>query len=515
MLERWGGFVARRALAVLLAGMALTVAAAVYGFGVFDSLSSGGFDDPDSEATIEREAEEDAFGNRSVDIDAIYSSDELTADSPEFRSAVEAVVAQLPDDAVSAVVPYYDAPPEQGLVSEDGHSVQVLISLQGDNQDAVMDNYDKVEPGLHAEGLQTDLAGPMAVYNDVNEITSEDLERAELISMPVVPRRSPSSHQPSSPPGWVCPPGPGLAWSPRSSTCNTASRRIGRGCRPSRSARVTPATWPARPATSPRTRPPTSTPASHPRRTGGCPGPGSRRWLRPPSSPPTPTPPPPGKKQPHGRSSPRPPGPPTTGCAGSTPRRLRHHRPDRCHRRLPRQGAARHGRHFRPGPAPGQAVLIMANPTHAVKILHAYQTWHHQQTSEPATDPTDDASVPTPERFDPTQAAELLDETKLLPTVWLFAHLADDSPVARVEGAEPVTTEWVRRHLGERCRFKINPVLDPLEPGPGRRLRDPAPTSTSHPFVDTSRRLPVRGQHHPRHADRPHHPLDRRTCRGR
>ena len=50
MLERWGGFVARRALAVLLAGMALTVAAAVYGFGVFDSLSTGGFDDPDSEA---------------------------------------------------------------------------------------------------------------------------------------------------------------------------------------------------------------------------------------------------------------------------------------------------------------------------------------------------------------------------------------------------------------------------------------------------------------------------------
>ena len=186
MLERWGGFVARRALAVLLAGMALTIAAAVYGFGVFDSLSTGGFDDPDSEASVEREAEQDAFGNRSIDIDAIYSSDELTADSPQFRSAVEAVVEQLPDDAVSAVVPYYDAPPENGLVSEDGHSVQVLISLEGDDQDAVMDNYDKVEPGLHAEGLQTDLAGPMAVYNDVNEITSEDLERAELISMPIV-----------------------------------------------------------------------------------------------------------------------------------------------------------------------------------------------------------------------------------------------------------------------------------------------------------------------------------------
>jgi uncharacterized membrane protein YdfJ with MMPL/SSD domain len=186
MLERWGAFVARRALAVLLAGIALTVAAGAYGFGVFDSLSSGGFDDPDSEASVEREAEQDAFGNRSVDVVAIYSDDELTADAPEFRAAVEAVVADLPGDTLTAVVPYYDAPPTDGLVSPDGHTVQVLVSLEGESQDEVMDNFDEVEPFLHADGLQTDLAGPMAVYNDVNEITSEDLERAELLSMPIV-----------------------------------------------------------------------------------------------------------------------------------------------------------------------------------------------------------------------------------------------------------------------------------------------------------------------------------------
>jgi trehalose monomycolate/heme transporter len=186
MLERWGGFVARRALTVLVTGIVVAIAAAAYGFGVFDSLSTGGFDDPDSEASVEREAEEETFGNRSVDVAAIYSDAELTADSPEFQAAVEAVVADLPGDAVSAVVPYYEAPPEQGLVSTDGHSAQVLISLEGDTQDEVMDNFDEVEPGLEAEGLQTDLAGPLAVYDDVNEITSEDLERAELISMPVV-----------------------------------------------------------------------------------------------------------------------------------------------------------------------------------------------------------------------------------------------------------------------------------------------------------------------------------------
>ena len=97
-----------------------------------------------------------------------------------------------------------------------------------------------------------------------------------------------------------------------------------------------------------------------------------------------------------------------------------------------------------------KAVLIMANPTQAVKILQAYAAWQRQPDPSETTDadPDTEATTLTPERFDPTAAAELLDEAKLLPTVWLFAHLAagpTDSPVGRVEGADPVTAEWVRR----------------------------------------------------------------------
>ena len=186
MIERWGGFIARRARAVLMVGVVTVIAAGAYGFGVFDSLSSGGFDDTGSESYAELQAERDSFGNRSVDVIAIYSDAELTADSAEFRSAVEQVVAGLPEGVTSSVLPYYDVPAEQGLVSEDGHSAQILISLAGDSQDDFLDNYDELEPALDAAGLENDLAGPFAVYNDVNEITSEDLARAELISLPIV-----------------------------------------------------------------------------------------------------------------------------------------------------------------------------------------------------------------------------------------------------------------------------------------------------------------------------------------
>jgi trehalose monomycolate/heme transporter len=104
MMERWGAFVARRALAILLAGIALVVAAGAYGFGVFDALAQGGFDDPDSESARELALERETFGNRTVDVVAIYSSEELTARSPEFRSEVEQTLADVPAESTSSVL---------------------------------------------------------------------------------------------------------------------------------------------------------------------------------------------------------------------------------------------------------------------------------------------------------------------------------------------------------------------------------------------------------------------------
>ena len=162
MIERWGAFVARRALAVLLVGVAVTVAAGAYGFGVFDHLSQGGFDDKSSESSRELQAERDTFGNQNVDVVAIYTSDDLVASDPEFRADVEQVVSGLAPGTTTTVIPYYDAPADAGLVSKDGHSVQVLISLAGDSQDDYLSNYDDLSPTLEAPestGLQTDLAG--------------------------------------------------------------------------------------------------------------------------------------------------------------------------------------------------------------------------------------------------------------------------------------------------------------------------------------------------------------------
>jgi uncharacterized membrane protein YdfJ with MMPL/SSD domain len=189
VIERWGAYVARRARRVLVVGLLVTLGAAVYGMGVFDALSQGGFDDPDSESARELALEQEVFGNRGVDVVAVYSHDARAASDTEFRAAVEQVVAGIPADAVADVTAYYDVPPEAGLVSADGRHAQVLISLAGRSQDDYLTNFDVVAPTLDApdgSGLETSVAGSFAVYDDVNEITSDDLERAELISLPVV-----------------------------------------------------------------------------------------------------------------------------------------------------------------------------------------------------------------------------------------------------------------------------------------------------------------------------------------
>jgi uncharacterized membrane protein YdfJ with MMPL/SSD domain len=189
MIERWGAFVARRALAVLLTGLVVAIAAGGYGFGVFDHLSQGGFDDKSSESARELQGERDTFGNQNVDVVAIYTSKELVAGDAEFRADVQQVVAGLAPGTTTTVIPYYAAPADSGLVSKDGHSVQVLISLAGTSQDDYLSNYDDLSPTLQAPrstGLQTELTGAFAVFSDVNKITSEDLARAESISMPIV-----------------------------------------------------------------------------------------------------------------------------------------------------------------------------------------------------------------------------------------------------------------------------------------------------------------------------------------
>src|SRR3954451_15033549 len=185
MLHRWSEILIRRTRVVLAISVLATILAGIFGLGVFDSLGQGGFNDPKSEASRELAQEQDAFGNKSVDMVAIYTSKDLTVSDAEFRTQVEKTIARIPAAATTSVATYWQTH-DPSMVSKDEHATTVLISLAGEDQSELADNSERVTPTLASEDLQTNVAGTWAVYKDVNETVSDDLAKAESLSMPLV-----------------------------------------------------------------------------------------------------------------------------------------------------------------------------------------------------------------------------------------------------------------------------------------------------------------------------------------
>ena len=185
MMHTWGGLVARRARAVLIGGLVLVAAAAVFGLGVFGRLSNGGFDDPASESVRSLAKEHATFTSHDPDVVIIYSSPTMKVSDPAFKKAVSSVISGLPRRSVERVTSWYQTP-SPALLSRDGHATRVILALSGTSQAQKAARYDEVKTHLGAEGLTTSVGGPWAIFEDVNRTVSKDIARAEIISMPIV-----------------------------------------------------------------------------------------------------------------------------------------------------------------------------------------------------------------------------------------------------------------------------------------------------------------------------------------
>ncbi|MEI2809981.1 MAG: MMPL family transporter [Nocardioides sp.] len=179
----WGAFVGRRPFRVLAVATLCVLLCAIYGSGVFGSLSDGGFEDPDSESSDVRTLVDTYFGEQRVDVVAIYSSDDLIVTEPEFRDAVGQVVGDLRAAGVQRVVSYYEVP-DPALISSDQHATRLMITLPGEGE--LTDEYDTIEPLLKADGLSSKIAGQYALFKDANHQVEHDIVKAEIITLPLV-----------------------------------------------------------------------------------------------------------------------------------------------------------------------------------------------------------------------------------------------------------------------------------------------------------------------------------------
>ncbi|GHJ49782.1 membrane protein [Catellatospora sp. TT07R-123] len=188
MFAWWGRAVVRLRWWVLIAAAVVVGLGATWGGAVFNDLTSGGFNDPGSPSSRAQEQITAALGRQNIDVLALYSSGTLTVDDPAFSQAVGAVATGLTGRTeVTSIVTGYapGAPPV--FFSTDRHATYVAIQLRDGDENHKLDDLAAIESALRAGGgLTTEVGGLIPFLDDANEQISQDITKAELISMPIL-----------------------------------------------------------------------------------------------------------------------------------------------------------------------------------------------------------------------------------------------------------------------------------------------------------------------------------------
>lgn len=186
MFDWWGRAVVRLRWAVLAAAVGLILVGVTWGFGVFGSLTGGGFDDPASESSRAHQRIAAELGEQHFDVLVLYSSDSATVDQPVFRDAVTTTLARVRERPEVAYVTSWYETPSPALVSHDRHATYAMIRLRATDEDSRSAAYQKLRPALDAPGLRTEAGGTIPFMQAANEQTRRDVTRAEALSMPVL-----------------------------------------------------------------------------------------------------------------------------------------------------------------------------------------------------------------------------------------------------------------------------------------------------------------------------------------
>jgi RND superfamily putative drug exporter len=187
VFTRLGSFAVRRRRLVLALTLAFFVAAAALGAGVFDKLSTGGFQDPEAESTRAAELLDDRFGQGDPNLVLLVAPGGGVVDDPEAADAGRALTDRLAaEDGVASAVSYWSLGSPPPLRSEDGTEALVLAFVDGNEdevEETVADLIDRYEGDQ--DGLSVGVGGRDAVFHEVGTTIESDLARAESIAVPL------------------------------------------------------------------------------------------------------------------------------------------------------------------------------------------------------------------------------------------------------------------------------------------------------------------------------------------
>jgi RND superfamily putative drug exporter len=186
MFAWWGRMVVRLRWTVLAAALALVVVGATWGAAVFGQLTGGGFDDPASESSRAAARITEELGPQGADVIVLFSDDTTTVDQPAFRDPVTATLTRLREHPeVRQVTSWYETQAPT-LVSDDRRATYALVQLRATDEDDKTAAYDDLVPVFDTPGVRTETGGTVPFLHVANEQTTEDITKAEILSMPVL-----------------------------------------------------------------------------------------------------------------------------------------------------------------------------------------------------------------------------------------------------------------------------------------------------------------------------------------
>ena len=187
MFTRWGAFVYRFRRPVALLSLVLAVAAASLATQTSSALSSGGWLDATSESADVSARLDTQFDAGKSALIALFRADEPGADatSPAFQDAIGTAVAGLADEPrVTAVVGYAETG-DSRFISNAGDAAYVLIQLNVTDEDSVAAVDDIRAAIAPPDGYSYGMTGYGPITKDSAEQSEEDLQKAEVVSLPI------------------------------------------------------------------------------------------------------------------------------------------------------------------------------------------------------------------------------------------------------------------------------------------------------------------------------------------
>lgn len=187
-LFRVGGFSVRRKGLVIAGWILILVALGTQLPSLQSRLSQGGFEVSGSQSDTVRKAMEDEFENQYQFSDlVVFHSESHAADDSQFKDVVARTLNALSEaPGVAAVTDPYAHPDRS--ISKDRKTAISVASLS-DTQDQVLEHDPDLQKAVRdaskGSGVEALLTGAGPFYSEFTRTTTEDLERAELISFPV------------------------------------------------------------------------------------------------------------------------------------------------------------------------------------------------------------------------------------------------------------------------------------------------------------------------------------------